>query len=82
MHQFFDNDILKLLRKGVFPYEYMDGEQENKLKEKELPNIEYFHSTLSNEKCKQKDYDYVIMLNISLIIFNVKIWVFITIYML
>ena len=55
MHQFFDNDILKLLRKGVFPYEYMDGEQENKLKEKELPNIEYFHSTLNNEKCKQKD---------------------------
>ena len=73
MHQFFDNDILKLLRKGVFPYEYMDGEQEKKLKEKELPNIEYFHSTLNNEKCKQKDYDYVIMLNISLIIFNVKI---------
>ena len=73
MHQFFDNDILKLLRKGVFPYEYMDGEQENKLKEKELPNIEYFHSTLNNEKCKQKDYDYAIMLNISLIIVNVKI---------
>ena len=60
------------MRKGVFPYEYMDGEQENKLKEKELPNIEYFHSTLNNEKCKQKDYDYVIMQNISLIIFNVK----------
>ena len=50
----------------------MDGEQENKLKEKELPNIEYFHSTLNNEKCKQKDHDYVIMLNISLVIFNVK----------
>ena len=46
--------------------------ENRKTKEKELPNIEYFHSTLNNEKCKQKDYDYVIMLNISLIIFNVK----------
>lgn len=35
----------------------MDKDWENKLKEKELPNIKYFNSTLTNTKCSQKDYE-------------------------
>lgn len=59
MHQFFGIDFLKLLRKGVFSYEYMDEKWKSKLKDKQLPNIKYFDSTLNNEKCNQNDYDYV-----------------------
>ena len=36
----------------------MDEDWENKLKEKELPDIEYFHSSLSNTKCSTDDYKY------------------------
>ena len=36
----------------------MDKDWENKLKEKELPNIEYFHSSFSNKKCSIDDYNY------------------------
>ena len=49
---------MKLLRKGVSPYEYMDEDWENKLKKKELPDIKYFHSTLNNIKCSVDDYNY------------------------
>ena len=59
MHQFFGIDFLKLLRKGVFSYKYMDEKWKSKLKDKQLPNIKYFDSTLNNEKCNQNDYDYV-----------------------
>ena len=36
----------------------MDKDWENKLKEKELPNIEYFHSSFSNKECSIDDYNY------------------------
>ena len=45
MHQFFGINFLKLLRKAVFPYEYMDEKWKSKLKDKQLPNIKYFDST-------------------------------------
>ena len=58
LFQYFGDETLKLLRKGVYPYDYMDEDWENKLKEKELPDIEYFHSSLSNTKCSNDDYNY------------------------
>ena len=36
----------------------MDENWENKSKEKKLPNIEYFHSSLSNTKFSIDDYNY------------------------
>ena len=36
LFQYFDDNALKLLRKGVYPYDYMDVNWKNKLKEKEL----------------------------------------------
>ena len=58
LFQYFGDETLKLLRKGIYPYDYMDEDWENKLKEKELPDIEYFHSSLSNTKCSTDDYKY------------------------
>ena len=58
LFQYFDDKALKLLRKGVYPYDYMDEDWENKLKEKELPDIKYFHSSLTNTKCSIDDYSY------------------------
>ena len=58
MYQYSGDDFLQLLRKGVFCYEYMDDNWGDKWKENKLPDIEYFHSTLNNEKCSQSDYDY------------------------
>ena len=34
LFQYFDDKALKLLRKGVYPYDYMDEDCQNKLKEK------------------------------------------------
>ena len=60
--QYFEDKAFKLLRKRVYPYDYMDKNWEKRLKEKELPNIEYFDSSLSNTKfnakCSIEDYDY------------------------
>ena len=56
--QYFNDKSLKLLRKGVYPYDYIDENWENKLKEKDLPNTEYFHGRLSHTKCSIKDYNY------------------------
>ena len=36
LFQYFDDKALKLLRKGVYPYDYMDVNWKNKLKEKEF----------------------------------------------
>ena len=47
---------MKLLRKWVLPYDYIDEDWENKLKEKELPDIKYFHSSLN--KYSVNDYNY------------------------
>ena len=58
LFQYFDDKALKLLRKGAYPYDYMDENWKNKLKQKELPNIKYFHSILADTKCSSSDYSY------------------------
>ena len=58
LFQYFDDKVLKLLRKGVYPYDCMDEDWENKSKEKELPDIKYFHSILTNTKRSMDDYRY------------------------
>src|SRR6266496_5872194 len=47
--------IALILRKGVFPYEYIDSHE--RFKETKLPPIDKFHGTLS-EKCSQEDYEH------------------------
>ena len=39
LFQYFGDKASKLLRKGVYPYDYMDEDWENISKEKELHNI-------------------------------------------
>ena len=49
-YQLCNNDLNKfnlLLRKGVYPYEFMDKWE--KFKEESLPNKESFYSKLNNE---------------------------------
>ena len=43
-----------LLRKGVFPYDYLDGWE--KLGDPNLPPREAFHSRLRQEECSEADY--------------------------
>ena len=54
---FCDNDINKfimLLRKGVYPYEYIDGW--DKFNEKIIPSKESFYSNLTLENISETDY--------------------------
>jgi hypothetical protein len=44
------------LRKGVYPYEYMNSF--DKLNETSLPPIESFKSSLNNSVCSKEDYEY------------------------
>ena len=56
-YKFCNNDINKfimLLRKGVYPYEYMDGW--NKFNEKLIPCKELFYSNLTLENISEVDY--------------------------
>ena len=56
-YQLCNNDLNKfelLLRKGVYPYEYMDKWQ--KFKEESLPDKESFYSKLSNEHITDEKY--------------------------
>ena len=56
-YKFCNNDINKfimLLRKGVYPYEYMDGW--NKFNEKLIPSKELFYSNLTLENISEVDY--------------------------
>ena len=48
------NKFITLLRKGVYPYEYMD--EWNKFDEKELPVKESFYSNLTMEDISDTDY--------------------------
>ena len=48
------NKFTLLLRKGVYPYEYMDSWE--KFKEKSLPDKESFHSKLNKEDITNEDY--------------------------
>ena len=57
MYQFRDDHINKfvlLLRKGVFPYEYMDSWEG--FDETSLPDKEVFHSKLNLEDITDEDY--------------------------
>jgi hypothetical protein len=49
-----DANIDLLLRKGVYPYDYMDGEA--KLQETKLPDREAFFSRLRQEECSTENY--------------------------
>ena len=56
-YEFCDSDMDKfliLLRKGVYPYEYMDGW--DRFNEKTLPNKELFYSSLMMEDISASDY--------------------------
>ena len=56
-YKFCNNDINKfimLLRKGVYPYEYMDGW--NRFNEKSIPSKESFYSSLTLENITEVDY--------------------------
>ncbi|GBN91892.1 hypothetical protein AVEN_35644-1 [Araneus ventricosus] len=48
------HNIFLLLRKGVFPYEYMDSHQ--KFDEERLPSIDSFESTLTGSGISDEDY--------------------------
>ena len=70
-YKFCNNDLNKfvmLLRKGVYPYEYMDGW--DKFNEKSIPSKESFYSNLTMENITEMDY------------IHATIWVIITTYML
>ena len=56
-YKFFNNDIKKfllLLRKGVYPYEYMDSWE--RFNETTLPNKKAFYSKLFLEDITDEDY--------------------------
>ena len=48
------NKFALLLRKGVYPYEYMDSWK--RFKEESLPDKEYFYSELNKEHITDEDY--------------------------
>ena len=61
IYQLSDNDINKFklfLRKGVYPYEYMDSWK--RFNETELPSKDKFYSTLNLEDISDDDYAHVI----------------------
>ena len=56
-YKFCNNDLNKfvmLLRKGVYPYEYMDGWDQ--FNETSIPNKESFYSNLTMENITETDY--------------------------
>ena len=56
-YKFYNNDLNKfvmLLRKGAYPYEYMDGW--DKFNEKSIPSKESFYSNLTMENITEMDY--------------------------
>ena len=55
--KYFQRDQLDLmLKKGIYPYEYMDSQ--SKLTETQLPFIEKFYSSLSGSGIPDKDYEH------------------------
>ncbi|CAG2246902.1 unnamed protein product [Mytilus edulis] len=59
-----------LLRKGVFPYDYVD--EESKLEERSLPSKENFYSRLSEEHISEEDFHFANKVWEKM---NVKTWV-------
>ena len=57
MKKHYKGEQLKLLmKKGVYPYEYMDSFE--KFKEKNLPNKEEFYSTLTRTTVSNENYEH------------------------
>ena len=59
IYEFCNGDINKfilVLRKGIYPYEYMDSSK--RFNEKSLPNKEAFYSSLNMEDIADVDYKY------------------------
>ena len=53
-----DEQFRLLLRKGVYPYEYMTSWNKFKLKETQLPPEEAFHSNLNVSDISKYDYEH------------------------
>ncbi|XP_052806652.1 uncharacterized protein LOC128235904 [Mya arenaria] len=51
-----NEEALLLLRKGVYPYEYMDSF--DKFEDRELPSKEQFYSTIKKEHISNEDYEH------------------------
>ena len=72
-YQLCNNDLDKfdlLLKKGVFPYEYMDNW--NRFKEDKLPDKESFYSKLNNEHITDDDYAHSQKSIYNIKVFNIK----------
>ena len=54
IYEFCNGDLILLLRKGVYPYEYMDNWE--RFNETSLPNKESFYSSLNMENIDDIDY--------------------------
>ena len=60
LNKFCNGDLNKfflLLRKGIYPYEYIDSQEG--FDEKTVPNKEVFYSELNLENIADKDYEHV-----------------------
>ena len=47
-----------LLRKGIYPYEYMDNNNGNRFNETSLPSKEEFYSGLNMSNISDKEFEY------------------------
>lgn len=56
MYDLFGNDANMLLRKNVYPYEWVDSW--DKFKVTKFPSIDQFHNALKDEKVKKEDYEH------------------------
>jgi len=54
--RFCEDTVDLLLRKGIYPYEYMDSW--DKFEERQLPSIEDFHSTLTGQGVTEEEYQH------------------------
>ena len=52
------NKFALLLRKGVYPYEYMDSWE--RFNEESIPDIEYFYSDLNKEGITKEEYEHAL----------------------
>ena len=52
----FENKVSLCLRKGVYPYDYVDSPK--RLKETQLPPKSAFYSKLTNQDCSDEDYEH------------------------
>jgi len=72
MKKNFGDKAEMLMRKGVYPYEYMSSF--DKFNETQLPPIEKFYSSLKQDTIKQEDYDYALKVWKEMNIKNLGEW--------